>query len=152
MFGFFSRRRRERLRSAPFPADWIGIVERNAPFYASLPETDRRDLQGRIQVFLAEKVFEGCNGLELTDEIRVTIAAHACRLLLRRDVGDFPRLITVLVYPSAYIAKSTESLSGGSVSRGASRCGWARRGRTASPSSRGTICRRPSGVGTPAGT
>ena len=151
MFGFFSRRRRERLRSAPFPAEWIGIVERNAPFYASLPESDRRDLQGRIQVFLAEKNFEGCNGLELTDEIRVTIAAHACRLLLRRDAGVFPRLITVLVYPSAYIAKSTESLGGGRSSK-ASRCGWERRGRTASPSSRGTTCWRPRGAATRAAT
>ena len=138
MFGFFSRRRRERLRSAPFPADWIGIVERNVPFYASLPETDRRDLQGHIQVFLAEKNFEGCNGLELTDEIRVTIAAHACRLLLRRDVGDFPALdhgprLSIGLY------RQVDRVSGRRrrISR-ASRCGWVRRGRTASPSSRGT--------------
>jgi MtfA peptidase len=118
VFGFFSRRRRERLRAAPFPAEWMGIVQRNVSFYASLPEDDRRELQGHVQVFLAEKNFEGCNGLELTDEIKVTIAAHACRLLLRRDAGVFPRLITILVYPSAYLARSVEPLGGGTYLEG----------------------------------
>ena len=118
MFGFFRRRRRERLRSAPFPAQWLGIIERNVPFYASSPGADRRELQGHVQVFLAEKHFEGCNGLELTDEIKVTIAAHACRLLLHRDTDVFPRLITVLVYPGAYIAKAVEPIAGGAVLEG----------------------------------
>lgn len=113
MFDFFRRRRRERLRAEPFPGEWLGILERNAPFAASLPESDRRELQGLIRVFVAEKHFEGCSGLELTDKIRVTIAAHACRLLLHRPDRIFPRLITVLVYPSAYIAKAAEPLGGG---------------------------------------
>ncbi len=118
MFGFFLRQRRERLRSAPFPAEWLAIIERNVPFYALLPEADRRELQGHVQVCLAEKHYEGCGGLELTDEIKVTIAAHACRLLLRRDCEVFPRLITVLVYPSAYVARSVEPIAGGGVLEG----------------------------------
>jgi MtfA peptidase len=118
VFGFLRRRRRERLRSAPFPADWLGILERNAPYYTSLPEDDRRELQGHVQVFLAETHFEGCNGLELNDEIRVTIAAHACRLLLHRGAEVFPRLVTVLVYPAAYVAKAVEPIAGGGVLEG----------------------------------
>jgi Mlc titration factor MtfA (ptsG expression regulator) len=118
VFGFLGRRRRARLRSRPFPAEWLAIIERNVPFYASVPEADRRELQGHVQVFLAEKNFEGCGGLELTDEIRVTIAAHACRLLLHRDSDVFPRLITVLVYPSAYLARSVEPIAGGGVLEG----------------------------------
>jgi Mlc titration factor MtfA (ptsG expression regulator) len=118
VFGFLRRRRRERLRSAPFPADWLGIIGRNAPFYASLPEVDRRELQGHVQVFLAETHFEGCNGLELTDEIKVTIAAHACRLLLHRGADVFPRLVTVLVYPRAYVAKVVEPIESGEVREG----------------------------------
>jgi MtfA peptidase len=118
VFGFFSRRRRERLRSTPFPPEWLAIIERNVPFYASLPEDDRRELQGHVQVFLAEKHFEGCNGLELTDEIKVTMAAHACRLVLHRGADVFPRLITVLVYPSAYVARAIEPIGGGGVLEG----------------------------------
>jgi hypothetical protein len=118
VFGYFRRRRQERLRASPLPSDWAGILDRNAPFCATWSEADRRELQGHVQVFLAEKHFEGCNGLELTDEIKVTIAAHACRLLMHRNSDVFPRLVTVLVYPTAYVARAVESLGGGAVLEG----------------------------------
>jgi len=38
----------------------------------------KRQLHGDIQIFLDEKNFEVCGGLEITDEIKVTIAAQAC--------------------------------------------------------------------------
>jgi Mlc titration factor MtfA (ptsG expression regulator) len=113
VLGFFKRRRRKQLLSTPFPAPWLEIIERNVPFYALLPQDDRRELQGLIQIFLAEKSFEGCGGLELTDEIKVTIAAGACLLLLHRDTDVYPRLITVLVYPSAYVARASEPIGAG---------------------------------------
>jgi Mlc titration factor MtfA (ptsG expression regulator) len=118
MFGFFKQKRREQRRAAPFPAEWLEIIERNVPLYGRLPEPDRTELQGHIQVFLDEKVFEGCGGLELTDEIRLTIAAQACLLLLHRETDYYKRLITILVYPSAYVAKGVESLGGGVVLEG----------------------------------
>jgi MtfA peptidase len=113
VFGLFKQRRRNRLRAAPFPLDWLTIIEKNVRFYACLPEADRLELRGLIQVFLAEKVFEGCGGLVLTDEIKVTIAAQACLLLLHRDTDIYPKLATVLVYPSAYIAKTIKPIGSG---------------------------------------
>ena len=83
-----------------------------------LPEADQRELQGHLQVFLAEKYFEGCAGLELTEEIKVTIAAQACLLLLHRETNYYPRLVTILVYPYAYVAKSVEPIGGGVVQEG----------------------------------
>lgn len=118
MFGFFKQKRRERRRAEPFPAGWLEIIERNVPYYGRLPEPDRTELQGHIQVFLDEKHFEGCGGLELTDEIKVTIAAQACLLLLHRETDYYKRLITILVYPSAYVANGVESLGGGLVLEG----------------------------------
>ncbi len=118
MFGLFRKRRRERLRAAPFPAEWLEILERDVPYYARLDEADRAELRGHIQVFLAEKHFEGCGGLTLTDEIRVMIAAQACLLLLHRDTDYYRRLITILVYPSAYIARAIEPIGGGVVLEG----------------------------------
>ena len=112
MFGFFKRRRRERLLAEPFPAAWLEIIERNVRFYACLPDADRRELQGLVQIFLAEKTFEGCGGLELTDEMKVTIAAQACLLLLHRQTDIYPRLVTILVYPSAYLAKAVKPIGG----------------------------------------
>src|SRR5690606_32830266 len=79
---------------------------------------DRRELRGHIRVFLAEKHFEGCGGLTLTDEIEVTIAAQACLLLLHRETDYYPRLITILVYPSTYVAHAREPIGGGMVIEG----------------------------------
>jgi MtfA peptidase len=118
VFGFFKERRRKRLRSATFPRAFLEIIERNVSFYKCLPDADRRELQGLVQVFLGEKVFEGCGGLELTDEIKVTIAAQACLLLLHRQTDIYPRLITILVYPSAYLAKAVEPIGSGAVLEG----------------------------------
>ena len=63
------------------------------------------ELLGHVQVFLAEKRFEGCGGLAINDEIRVTIAAQACLLLLHRRTDYFPGLQTILVYPTTYMVE-----------------------------------------------
>ena len=102
MFGFGKEARRRRIRARSFPNEWLRIVERNIGFFPRLSEADRTELLGHVQVFLAEKRFEGCGGLELSDEIVVTIAAQACLLLLHRKTDYFPQLVTVLVYPTDY--------------------------------------------------
>ncbi len=106
MFGFFKSRRRRRLRAEPFPEAWAGILETNVPYYRHLPEEDRHELRQHVQVFLGEKHFEGCRGVEITDEIRVTVAGQACILLLHRDTDYFPSLVTILVYPGAFVVKT----------------------------------------------
>ena len=55
------------------------------------------------QVLLAEKPFIGCQGLAVTDEMRVLIAAQAALLLLNRRAGYFRNLRQVLVYPGAFV-------------------------------------------------
>ena len=107
MFGF-KKRRRARLRAEPFPLPWLLTIERDVPYYGRLSEADRIELQGHIQVFLAEKTFEGCGGLEMADDIRVIVAAQACVLLLHRDTDYFSKLDTVLVYPHAFLVERTE--------------------------------------------
>ncbi len=68
--------RRRRLRKRPFPQEWEELLVRNIPRYKHLSASDREELNGHIQVFLAEEHFEGAAGLVITDEIRVTIAAQ----------------------------------------------------------------------------
>ena len=72
---------------------------------------DRAELLGHVQVFLAEKRFEGCGGLAITDEMRVTIAAQACLLLLHRRTDYFPGLLTILVYPSTYMVEEKRQVA-----------------------------------------
>ena len=103
------RARRKRLLAAPLPEQWKQIVARNVPLSKRLPESLKEELGGLVNLFVAEKKFEGCGGLEITDEIRVTIAAQACMLLLNRRTTSFRKLRTILVYPHTYAAKMMSS-------------------------------------------
>jgi len=111
--------RRKKLLAAMFPDEYVRIIEKNVPLYRRLSDSLKRELGGLIKVFLAEKYFEGCGGLEITDEIKVTIAAQACMLLLNRKTKYFPKLRTILVYPHTYVAKTISS-GGGLVVEGRS--------------------------------
>jgi len=95
--------RRWRVRQQPFPEAWREILRRRVPYFRLLPADLQLQLKKRIQVFLAEKPFIGCAGLEVTDEMRVTIAAQACLLVLNRWTNDFANLRQILVYPGAFI-------------------------------------------------
>ncbi len=117
MFGF-KKRRRNRLAAQQFPDEWMAIIERNVPFYRLLPEADQKELQRHIQIFISEKRFEGCGGLKITDEIKVTIAAQACMLLLHRRTDYYPGLHSILVYPRSYVAPRIPKLVGGVVVEG----------------------------------
>jgi len=117
MFGF-KRRRRKRIRQRPFPEAWLTILEKNLPAYKHLAPDDRHELLGHILIFLNEKKFEGCGGLEVTDEVRVTIAAQACLLLLRRNTDYYPKLRTILVYPGRYAEVVSHHIGAGIMSEG----------------------------------
>lgn len=114
----FRTLRRNRATSQPFPAPWDRILARNFPLDLRLPEADRNELRRRIKVFLVEKRFEGVGGLEMTDEIRVTVAAQACLLRLHGGEDDYPALSTILVYPMAYRAHTQEHGEYGMVTEG----------------------------------
>lgn len=110
MFGVLKERRRRRLREQPLPDEWRALITRNLPFFSRLSAPDQKELLGHVQIFLAEKRFEGCANLKLTDEIRLTIATQACLLLLHRKTDYYPRLLTILVYPSGFIVDDSRPL------------------------------------------
>lgn len=94
---------RDRPMAQQFPKSWLSIIESNLSIYKSLTSEQQKELLGYIQVFLKEKQFIGCLGLQITEEIKVTIAAIACLLLFGDRKTYFPNLRSVLVYPHAYI-------------------------------------------------
>ena len=103
---WWTERQRNKLRAQPFPAAWRRILRRRVPAAARLPADLQRQLKRHIQVFIAEKPFIGCQGQAVTDEVRVTIAAQACLLLLGHARPDyFPRLRQILVYPDAFVVQ-----------------------------------------------
>jgi Mlc titration factor MtfA (ptsG expression regulator) len=84
------------------PPEWLGHLERNVPLYARLTEAEQGRLRDILRVLVAEKNWEGCGGLAMTDEIKVTVAAHAALLLLGIDHDYFARVMSILVYPSGF--------------------------------------------------
>lgn len=94
---------RDRLMVKPVPRHWLNIIESNLAIYHSLEIHQQKQLQGYVQVFLKEKQFIGCMGLQVTEEMRVTIAAIACLLLFGDRKTYFPNLRSILIYPHAYI-------------------------------------------------
>ncbi len=110
MFDFLKNHPDEALRGAPLTVAERAILEKNVPYVAKLDDADRKELEGLVRVFLAKKSFEGCGGLELTDEIKLTIAAQACLLLLHRGTDVYPGVDSILVYPSAYRAPARERM------------------------------------------
>src|SRR5919197_3370275 len=115
---FFTGARRNRLKKQPFPPDWRRVLERGVPLYRRLGAEDREELHGHIQVFIAEKQFEGGEGFRVTDEARVIIAAQACLLLLHRETDYFPGLSSVVVYPGEFVVPLSEADEGGIVTEG----------------------------------
>jgi Mlc titration factor MtfA (ptsG expression regulator) len=93
----------------PVPADalpegWVDVLRDAVPMYRALGDGLRERLHGFIVDFLDRVRFEGAGGMEITDQVRVTIAAQACMLLLGLDRPPFPDVRAVVVYPGAYQA------------------------------------------------
>lgn len=105
-------RRRDRLRAEAFPDAWRRVIDMRVPMVARLGAEDQRELLGHTRVLLEEKHFEGAGGLLMRDEVRVTIAAQAAMLLLHRETDYFPRLTSVIVYPSGYVAENKRAEGG----------------------------------------
>jgi Mlc titration factor MtfA (ptsG expression regulator) len=109
--------RRQRIVRQPFPAAWRDIIRRQVPLVSELPAAQQLRLKKHIQVLLREVPFIACAGLDVTEKMRVTIAAQAAFLLLGRG-GSFSNLREVLVYPGQFVVPRTEAGAGGVVHEG----------------------------------
>lgn len=102
---YLVERKRRQIRARPFPAAWRDILERRVPYVRALPADLQLQLKQHILVFAAEKAFVGCDGLTISDEMRVTIAAQACLLIINRPADYYPGLRQILVYPGSFVVQ-----------------------------------------------
>jgi MtfA peptidase len=115
VFTWLRNRRHRRALALPFPDEWRGWLERNFAHWRCLNDDERRRMEDLVRMFIADKYWEGGGGFEVTDEMKVTIAAQACLLLLNIE-HDFYRIVrTIIVYPSGYFAPSRSGIGGGAV-------------------------------------
>jgi len=108
--------RKPKVIDATFNLKWIPILEKSFRLYQELPSELREKLHQKIAEFIATKTFEGCNGFELNDEVVVLISAQACILILNQDGLPYPKLHTVLVYPSTFKSMQQRAGVGGIIS------------------------------------
>ena len=99
--------KRIKLQAQPLPDEYVHILQTKFPLYSRLPSDLQRTLKGHMQVFLAEKDIIGRGDFEVTDTVRVLIAAQACLLILNRPGNYYPGFRSILVYPETYVANST---------------------------------------------
>jgi MtfA peptidase len=112
MFGFlFKNRRRQKLLNAPLRDEWRQIIDKNVAVYARLSLEQQQRLVQAVKVMAAERSFVGCQGLEITDVVKVTIAAQAALLLLGEESYYFDRVPTIFVYPRYQLARAVHDLT-----------------------------------------
>ncbi|SHG11526.1 hypothetical protein SAMN04487965_3314 [Microbulbifer donghaiensis] len=95
------------LRSKPLNSEQRQLLADTLLLYPQLPAAQQRELQANVALFLHDKEFVGCDGLRVTERMRVGVAAHACLLLLGRENRCYPNLYSILLYPDTYVATET---------------------------------------------
>jgi Mlc titration factor MtfA (ptsG expression regulator) len=115
MFGWLQERHRRQILERTFPESWNAIPARNVAHWKFLDDAERVHLRSLIQVFVAEKQWDGCGGPALTDEIQVTIAGLACLLLLGLDHMLYSNVRTICVYPSTVVAPGERSVDSNGI-------------------------------------
>lgn len=111
--------RRRRLLETAFPAEWRRILRERVPLVRKMPQHLQMQLRKHMQVFIAEKSFLGCDGLQVTEEMRVIIAAQACLLILNRPTDYFASVRQILVYPGAFVVNKVSVDTAGVHQEGA---------------------------------
>ena len=102
MFSWLRDRHRREVLNTPFPPAWLEFLRRNVAFYARLSRSEQARLRDDLQVLVAEKNWEGCGGLTMTEEVQVTVAAQACLMLLGLSHDEYADVASILVYPDDY--------------------------------------------------
>jgi len=86
------------------PAGLWARVEARLPFLDWLPPDARTRLRTLSESFLAEKKFYGARGLQLNDEIMLTIAIQACLPILNhRGLAAYRGWVGIVVYPGDFV-------------------------------------------------
>ncbi len=98
------RQTRNRLLSMDLTDRERAIIAEAVPLTTKLPKDLRPAFEGRMNVFLEQVTFHGYEGLELTEEMQLSIAAQAC-LLVVNSPSWYENLRTILVYPTAFRSK-----------------------------------------------
>jgi Mlc titration factor MtfA (ptsG expression regulator) len=98
--------RRERIlrRVAIDEGLWRACVARYG-FVSALDAAEQARLRRWTTLFLAEKRFWAAPGLELTEAMKIDVAAQACLLILELDLSAYEGWREIVVYPDEFVVE-----------------------------------------------
>jgi MtfA peptidase len=111
MFGWL--RRRPAARAIPDHL-WHAVLERY-PFLAARPPAQLQELRELAARFLASKEFHGANGLVITDQVALAIAAQAVLPVLNLGLAWYDDFVGIVVHPDEVLARRTVTDESGIV-------------------------------------
>ncbi len=111
-FNWLKNRRRRSILAEPFAPAWEEILRANLSHFRLLNDMQQGRLRNIVQIMLAEKDWEGCGGLTMTDEVRVVVAGLAGILTLSFDDFYYDNVQSILVYPHEFVALDRKPVGG----------------------------------------
>lgn len=124
MFGFFKKRRRQKLLAEPVSEGTLKWLDR-IPWRHGMSASQQERHLHATRIFASEKTFEGCNGLEVTEEMKVLIAGLASSMVIAFDDFYFDNVETILLYPTGYRARVQQAVGGAIMETDSERLGEA---------------------------
>lgn len=115
IFPWSKTHQRRELLAQPFPIAWLGYLSATVAYYGSLSSHEQGKLCDITRILIAEKSWEGCGGLTLTEEMQVVIAAQAALLVLGFEDEYYRNVETILVYPQGFLVKTQRRGIGGMI-------------------------------------
>ncbi len=88
------------------PAGWADLLDEHFEHWRWLTADEKRRVGRIARVIVEEKYWEGCNGLDITEQMQVIIAAQAALLLLGVKHNYYSNVSTILIYPAGYVSSS----------------------------------------------
>src|SRR5205809_5382074 len=93
---------RRELLARPFPKEWEAWLSANMTHYRLLNDAERARLGDDARVLVAEKTWEGCDGLKVTEMMKLTVDAQAALLLLGLEHDYFSRVLSIVLFPTDF--------------------------------------------------
>ena len=94
--------RRWRVARHPVPAAWRSWLATHVPLYHRLDDDAARRFERDVQFAMEEYSFEGVQGVDVTDALRLSVAAGIAVLLHGRPEWELPGSRSVLFYPGRF--------------------------------------------------
>ncbi len=115
-YSWYKNRRLQKILKKPFTQDYINILLQ-LPLYQNLNADDKNKIKKSILIFINTKEFVGVS-LDVTDEMKIVIAFHACLLILHSNISQcYENLSTIVIYPNVVIANQVSN-NGGVYTKG----------------------------------